>query len=102
MFMASASMAAQPPSNVVDAHGRCRWQRSRLGHPYHRARRLDQDCCTYASAIGVNYVLYQGDWTGKPDRVIVLNVWPSKLPSLDVELQDDQQALLAGRSGRQG
>ena len=49
-----------------------------------------QDCCKYADAIGVNLVLYQGDWTGKPDRVIVLNVWPAKLPSLDAELQADR------------
>lgn len=49
-----------------------------------------KDCCTYASAIGVNYVLYQGVWTGKPERVMVLNVWPSKLPTLDAELQDDR------------
>jgi hypothetical protein len=50
-----------------------------------------KDCCTYASAIGVNLVLYQGEWTGKPDRVIVLNVWPAKLPTLDAELQDDRK-----------
>lgn len=49
------------------------------------------DCCTYASAIGVNLVLYKGDWTGKPDRVIVLNVWTAKLPTLDAELQDDRK-----------
>ncbi|GLQ96807.1 hypothetical protein [Dyella mobilis] len=53
-----------------------------------------KDCCTYARAIGVNYVLYQGEWTGKPDRVMVLNVWPSKLDSLDAELQDDQKHYL--------
>ncbi|WP_196239482.1 hypothetical protein [Dyella monticola] len=53
------------------------------------------DCCTYARAIGVNYVLYQGAWTGKPERVMVLNVWPSKLPTLDAELQDDRKQYLA-------
>ncbi|MFK2901083.1 hypothetical protein ISP15_12110 [Dyella jejuensis] len=52
------------------------------------------DCCTYARAIGVNEVLYQGEWTGKPDRVMVLNVWPSKLPTLDAELQDDRKHYL--------
>ncbi|QRN52924.1 hypothetical protein ISN74_15950 [Dyella caseinilytica] len=50
-----------------------------------------KDCCTYAAAIGVNLVLYQGEWTGKPDRVMVLNVWPVKLPTLDAELQDDRK-----------
>lgn len=49
-----------------------------------------QDCCMYAKAIGVNLVLYKGEWTGKPERVMVLNVWPSKLSSLEAELQDDR------------
>jgi hypothetical protein len=52
------------------------------------------DCCTYAAAIGVNLVLYQGQWTGKPERVMVLNVWPSKFPTLEAELQDDRQHYL--------
>jgi hypothetical protein len=54
----------------------------------------NKDCCTYAAAIGVNLVLYQGEWTGKPERVMVLNVWPSKLPALSAELQDDRQHYL--------
>lgn len=53
-----------------------------------------QDCCTYAATIGANLVLYQGAWTGKPERVMVLNVWPAKLPTLDAELQDDRQHYL--------
>lgn len=48
------------------------------------------DCCQYAKAIGVNLVMYQGDWTGDPDRVMVLNVWPSKLPTLTAEWKADQ------------
>jgi len=54
-----------------------------------------QDCCMYAKAIGVNLVLYQGEWTGEPERVMVLNVWPSKLSSLEAELQDDRHHYLA-------
>jgi hypothetical protein len=53
-----------------------------------------QDCCTYAATIGASLVLYQGAWTGKPERVMVLNVWPAKLPTLDAELQDDRQHYL--------
>ena len=49
------------------------------------------DCCTYAAAIGVNFVLYQGEWSGKPQRVMVLNVWPRKLPSLQAEVQADRK-----------
>jgi hypothetical protein len=89
LLMVGTAMAAQPSSNVVDAHGVPDgsvpgWTINSLA-----PSGWTKDCCTYASAIGVNYVLYQGDWTGKPDRVIVLNVWPSKLPTLDAELQDD-------------
>ncbi|MFZ0871381.1 MAG: hypothetical protein WAM90_11745 [Rhodanobacter sp.] len=52
------------------------------------------DCCTYAKAIGVDFVIYQGDWTGEPDRVMVLNVWPRKLPTLAAEWQADQEHYL--------
>lgn len=52
------------------------------------------DCCTYAKAIGVNFVIYRGEWTGNPDRVMVLNVWPRKLPSLDAEWKADQMNYL--------
>jgi hypothetical protein len=52
------------------------------------------DCCAYAKAIGVDFVIYQGDWTGEPDRVMVLNVWPRKLPTLAAEWQADQKHYL--------
>ena len=58
-----------------------------------------QDCCVYASAIGVTEVLYKGEWTGEPDRVMVLNVWPSKLSSLEAEVQDDRHRYLARDPG---
>jgi hypothetical protein len=48
------------------------------------------DCCQYAKAIGVDEVLYKGDWTGEPDRVMVLNVWPAVLPTLTAEWQADR------------
>jgi hypothetical protein len=53
-----------------------------------------QDCCMYAKAIGVNLVMYKGEWTGEPERVIVLNVWNAKLSSLEAELQDDRHRYL--------
>ncbi|WP_266170628.1 hypothetical protein [Dyella subtropica] len=53
-----------------------------------------QDCCQYAKAIGVNLVLYRGEWTGEPNRVMVLNVWPQKLPTLAAEWQDDKKHYL--------
>ncbi|MGN6320503.1 MAG: hypothetical protein ACTHNE_02135, partial [Dyella sp.] len=54
----------------------------------------NKDCCTYAKAIGVNLVLYQGEWTGKPERVMVLNVWPDRLPTLAAEVDEDRQHYL--------
>ena len=53
-----------------------------------------RDCCLYARAIGVDAVLYQGSWSGQPQRVMVLNVWPRKLPTLAAELQADRQHYL--------
>lgn len=94
MLIASTAMAAQPSDNAVDAHGVADgnvpgWTLNTIA-----PTGWIKDCCTYASAIGVNYVIYQGEWTGKPDRVIVLNVWPSKLASLDAEVQDDRKHYL--------
>jgi len=53
-----------------------------------------RDCCTYAHAIGVDAVLYQGEWSGKPQRVMVLNVSPRKLPTLAAEVQADRKRYL--------
>ncbi|HKR76030.1 MAG TPA: hypothetical protein VJR95_05155 [Rhodanobacter sp.] len=53
-----------------------------------------RDCCMYARAIGVDAVLYQGEWTGKPERVMVLNVWPRKLATLADELAADRKQYL--------
>lgn len=53
-----------------------------------------RDCCTYARAIGVNAVLYQGEWSGKPQRVMVLNVWPRELATLAAEVQADRTRYL--------
>jgi len=53
-----------------------------------------RDCCMYAKAIGVDAVLYQGEWTGKPERVMVLNVWPRKLATLADEVAADRKQYL--------
>lgn len=53
-----------------------------------------RDCCTYAKAIGVDAVLYQGEWTGKPERVMVLNTWPRKLATLADEVAADRKQYL--------
>lgn len=53
-----------------------------------------RDCCTYAREIGVNAVVYQGAWSGKPQRVMVLNVWPRQLPALADDVQADRKRYL--------
>ena len=53
-----------------------------------------RDCCTYARAIGVDAVLYRGEWSGKPQQVMVLNVSVRKLPTLDAEVQADRKRYL--------
>ena len=52
------------------------------------------DCCTQAKAIGVNLVLYQGEWTGNPERVMLLNIWTAKAPTLDADFQNDRKQYL--------
>jgi hypothetical protein len=53
-----------------------------------------RDCCMYARAIGVDAVLYQGEWSGKPQRVMVLNVWPRQLATLAGDVQADRKRYL--------
>ncbi|MEO7068483.1 MAG: hypothetical protein ABI114_16355 [Rhodanobacter sp.] len=53
-----------------------------------------RDCCVYAKAIGVDAVVYRGEWTGKPQQVMVLNVWPRKLPTLTAEIAADRNHYL--------
>lgn len=89
--LAPLAMAAAPGGRPVAAHGARdgavpAWTIATLAPAGWTA-----DCCTYAAAIGVNFVLYQGEWTGKPQRVMVLNVWPVKLPSLAAEVQADRK-----------
>lgn len=52
------------------------------------------DCCDHAKALRTNLVMYQGEWTGKPDRVMVLVVWPSESNSLESSLQADREGYL--------
>ncbi|MBM7126720.1 hypothetical protein ISP19_15175 [Dyella flava] len=103
LLCAGAAAAAAPADNVVEAHGPADGGAPAWSITTTAPAGWTKDCCTYASAIGVNYVLYQGEWTGKPDRVMVLNVWPAKLSSLDDELQDDRKHYLqtdpAGKVG---
>lgn len=94
LLSAGTAMAAAPADTAVEAHGPADGNAPAWSISTAAPMGWTRDCCTYASAIGVNYVLYQGEWTGKPDRVMVLNVWPSKLDSLDAELQDDRKHYL--------
>ena len=94
LLCAATTMAATPADTAVQAHGPADGHAPAWSITTAAPTAWTRDCCTYASAIGVNYVLYQGEWTGKPDRVMVLNVWPAKLDSLDTELLDDRKHYL--------
>ncbi|WP_233843590.1 hypothetical protein [Dyella sp. 2HG41-7] len=94
LLLCAGSALAAKSDTAVDAHGLADGNAPAWTINTSAPSGWTKDCCTYASAIGVNYVLYQGEWTGKPERVMVLNVWPSKLPSLDAELQDDRKQYL--------
>ncbi|MBD8881456.1 hypothetical protein IHE49_13295 [Rhodanobacter sp. 7MK24] len=49
------------------------------------------DCCAHAKAIGVNLALYKGEWTGRPERVMLLNIWTARAPTLSADFQKDRQ-----------
>ncbi len=90
----ATTVGATPEDAGVLAHG------ARDGHVPAWAIAADtpvgwtRDCCLYARAIGVDAVLYQGQWSGKPQRVMVLNVWPRKLASLAAEVAADRKRYL--------
>lgn len=94
LLIAAGHASAASLDTKVEAHGVADRNVPAWTITAHAPAGWTPDCCTYARAIGVDYVLYQGAWTGKPERVIVLNVWPSKLPSLDAEVQDDRKHYL--------
>jgi hypothetical protein len=85
--------AATPPDNLL-AHGARDGDAPAWAIAVASPAGWTRDCCTYASAIGVDAVLYQGQWTGKPQRVMVLNVSPRKLPTLAEEVQADRKHFL--------
>jgi hypothetical protein len=103
LMLAASALAADTPGEAV-AQGRP--DRDVPGWTLHAPTPSGwtADCCTYARAIGVDMVVYRGEWTGEPDRVMALNVWPRKLASLTAELDADRKHYLqrdpAARVGR--
>jgi len=100
LILTTAGMAAHgtdrptPDERMVIVYGKADGAASGWAINTIRPAGWTSDCCQYARAIGVNLVMYRGDWTGEPDRVIVLNVWPRKLPTLEAEWQDDRKHYL--------
>jgi len=88
-----AALVAAPSGNVL-AHGARDGKAPAWAIAVASPPGWTRDCCTYAKAIGVDAVLYQGEWTGKPERVMVLNVWPRKLATLADELATDRKQYL--------
>ncbi|HWX65150.1 MAG TPA: hypothetical protein VNZ27_01855 [Rhodanobacter sp.] len=92
MFTALAH-AATPADNVL-AHGARDGDAPAWAIAVTTPAGWTRDCRIYAHAIGVDAVLYQGEWSGKPQRVMVLNVSPRKLPTLAAEVQADRKRYL--------
>lgn len=97
MLLAAAcvalAQAGTPPDDVL-AHGARDGDAPAWAIALPTPAGWTRDCCTYARAIGVDAVLYQGEWSGKPQRVMVLNVTPRKLPTLAAEVQADHKRYL--------
>jgi hypothetical protein len=91
--IAALAQAATPADNVL-AHGARDGDTPAWAISVVTPSGWTRDCCTYAHAIGVDAVLYQGEWSGKPQRVMVLNVSPRKLPTLAAEVQADRKRYL--------
>lgn len=94
LLVASAPLAYAKDTQAVMVYGKADGKAPGWAITTSVPQGWNNDCCTYAAAIGVNLVLYQGEWSGKPERVMVLNVWPSKFPTLAAEMQDDRQHYL--------
>ncbi|HUB92060.1 MAG TPA: hypothetical protein VMA74_20220 [Dyella sp.] len=92
--LAPWASAKSVPAQGVVVHGNADGNTPGWTISTHLPNGWTHDCCMYARGIGVNLVLYQGEWTGKPERVMVLNVWPAKQPTLAMEMQDDRQHYL--------
>lgn len=93
LLVASAVTRASPVSDVL-AQGAADGKVPAWAIAVHSPPGWTRDCCIYAKAIGVDAVLYRGEWTGKPERVMVLNVWPRKLPTLAAEVEADRKNYL--------
>lgn len=94
LLATSAAYAANPPAGEVAVQGRPDGKVPGWTIRAQAPAGWTADCCTYARAVGVNLVIYQGTWTGEPIGVMVLNVWPRKLPSLEAELDADRKHYL--------
>jgi len=90
LFSSLAQAETPADSQLVSAHGNADGKIPAWSIKTRAPDGWTPDCCTYAKAIGVDFVIYQGEWSGNPDRVMVLNVWPRKLPSLAAEWKADQ------------
>ncbi|WP_404613896.1 hypothetical protein [Rhodanobacter hydrolyticus] len=93
LVFCTSAMAAQTGDDVL-AHGARDGDAPAWSVAVASPAGWTRDCCMYAKAIGVDAVLYQGEWTGKPDRVMVLNTWSRKLATLADEVAADRKQYL--------
>ncbi len=95
VFAAQAAVQSSPPPANLLAHGARDGDAPAWAITVASPAGWTRDCCVYASAIGVDAVLYQGAVDRRSrKRVMVLNVSPRKLPTLAEEVQADRKHFL--------
>lgn len=91
---ASAAMADPPAGHTVIAYGRAGKHLPGWSLASSLPKGWTSDCCDHARWVGVPLVLYRGDWTGKPEGVIVLNVWLADGKALRADVAEDRRKYL--------
>ncbi|KGI76917.1 hypothetical protein [Oleiagrimonas soli] len=91
---ATAAQAASPTGKSAVAYGRAgdKWPGWSIVTDVPAG--WTADCCDHARWVGVPMVIYRGEWTGKPEGVMVLNVWLSDGKTLGQDLDKDRSEYL--------
>ena len=90
VLFAGAAVATTPEGHTVIAYGRAGKHLPGWGLVSSLPAGWTADCCDHARWVGVPLVLYRGDWTGKPEGVIVLNVWLAGSKALHADVVEDR------------
>lgn len=94
VLVAATAQAAPSPGKTVIAYGKMDGDVPGWTIVSELPAGWTADCCDHARWVGVPLLLYRGEWTGKPEGVIVLNVWPAAGKSLRKDLDEDRKEYL--------